>query len=236
MILHYGMPYFEAAVKAMAPQVDKIVILYVNHPSQGHVTDMPNPDSRDDLKNIADKYKCAWVDGNWMTEGEHCEAIRAYTQGYDWLIRFDSDEIFPEGAVDYYIKEAEKSDFKQYRMPFFHFWRSFEWVCRDGQFPFRLERLNGGVGEDWLHLDGDKYRIYHMGYAMPDEYIEYKMQVQGHRNEWRPDWYKNIWKKNDRTNCHPVSYVVPLWTAEKFDKTKMPQVLKDHPYFDKELI
>jgi hypothetical protein len=235
-ILHYGKPYLKAALEAIVPQVDKVVILYTDTPSQGYTTDMTCPDTRDDLKNIADKFKVAWVDGHWENEGLHCDAIKAYSQDYQWLVRFDADEIYPEGMVNHYIKIAEKSKFKMYRMPFKHFWRSFDRVCYDGQYPFRLERLDGGEGYDWLPCENDEQKICHMGYAMPTKYIEYKMQVQAHRAEWRPDWFENIWLKNGQDNVHPVAYVVPLWQPEDYDKTKLPKVLRDHEYFNMDII
>ena len=239
MILHYGLPYLGASLKAIKPQVDHIVILYSATPSQGFSTNLECPDTREELKEVADKYGCEWVDGNWSNEGEHNDAIWPHTQGYDWIVRFDSDEIFPPGSVDYFIETAKKTNAKIFKAPFIHFWRSFSKVCRDGQMPDRLIRVNGGEGYSYLD-DGtligkpNKYRVYHMGYVQPNKYIEYKMQVQAHHNEWRPDWYQEKWLKNDQIDVHPV--VFNFWNTEEFNKNLMPQVLREHQYFDLEIV
>ena len=237
--LHQGRPFFKYAVEAIYPQVDKIFIFYTDTPSQGYKTPLECPDKRqelyDDIKPFMDKV--TWIDGHWDTEGEHVDAVRAHTKGCEWLVRFDADEIYQPGSVDYFVKQAEKTTFKDFRVPMFHFWRSFNWVCRDAQFPFRLERLRGATGWGWLSDEDDKYKIIHMGYAQPTNYIKYKMQVSAHKPEWRPNWYGDCWLSNAKDNIHPVSYIPnPLWNAEPFDKTKLPEVLKNHEYYDKEII
>lgn len=235
-ILHYGRPYFKYAVEALYPQVDKIVILYTSKPSQGFQADIPCPDTREELYTDIQEFmdKIEWVDGEWENEGLHNDAVAKYREGYNWQIRFDADEIYPEGSVDYFIKEAEKTPLKEFRLPFYHFWRSFKWACSDAQWPFRLYRIGSGDGWGWV---GDKYRIFHMGYAQPTRYIQYKMQVQAHRLEWRPDWFEKRWLANVKDDIHPVSYLpTPLWNAGLFDVSKLPDVLKKHPYANSEVI
>jgi len=194
------------------------------------------PDTREELKAIADKYKCDWVEGSWETEGEHCDAINQYTEGYDWLVRFDADEIYPEGSIKHYINQAEKTNCKNFTLPFVHFWRSFSRVCRDGSYPQRLTNLKGGEGLKILDDGKRKYTILHFGYAQPTKYIIYKMQVHGHKREWRPDWFKKRWLNNAQEDVHPVCYIPPMWNCEPFDKTKLPEVLKKHKFFRKDLI
>lgn len=233
-ILHYGRPYLRAAVESLYDQVDKIVILYTSSPSQGFTTDLACPDTREELMaEVAGLDKVEWVEGNWQYEGDHVEAFRAYTEGFDWAIRFDADEVFPEGSVDWYIEQASKTNFKEFRIHFLHFWRSFSRVCRDSQPPLRVYRLNGGEGCGYLE---DKYRVFHMGYAQPTNYIQYKMQVQGHRSEWRPIWFKQRWLTNAQNDVHPVCYLpTPFWNTEEFTG-ELPKVLKEHKYFDVEVI
>ena len=234
-ILHYGKPYLKAAVAAIYPQVDKIMIFYTATPSQGFSTDMICPDTREELKKEIEEFsdKVEWVEGSWQYEGDHCDEVQKYRTGYNWLIRFDADEIYPEGSVDYYISEAEKTPCKEFRVPFSHFWRSFKWACKDAQWPIRLFRVGSGEGLGWV---GDKYRVFHMGYAQPTKYIDYKMQVQAHRPEWRPHWYQDRWLANAKQDIHPVSYLpVPLWNAEEF-MGELPEVLKAHKYANLEVI
>lgn len=218
-ILHYGRPYLRRALEAIAPQVDKIVIIYTSTPSQGHATELTCPDTRDQLKEIADSFgdKVLWIEGSYRHEGEHCEAVMPYTAGFDYLVRFDSDEIYPEGAVAHYIAQAEHTTAKIFRLPFIHFWKTPDTrVNADGQHPDRLIKLNtseeGGV---YLDSDNEKYSILHFGYAQPTEYIIYKMSIHGHKSEWREEWLQDKWLGNDTTDLHPVSR--DFWNAVPFN-------------------
>lgn len=237
LILHYGKPYLAYAIEAIYPQVDKIAIAYTDRPSQSFGTTLQCPDTRQELLDLIEPWrdKIEWIDGNWTHEYEHCDAARAAISNCDWQVRLDADEIFPEGAVDHYIAQAEKQEFQNWRMPFYHFWRSFGKVCRDSSFPQRLERKEGN-GSGWLDDEQENYRVAHMGYAMPTEYIIYKMAVQGHHNEWRPDWYEGKWLPNAQQDVHPVIYIPPFWNTEDFDKLKLPKVLHKHPYFKLDII
>jgi len=116
---------------------------------------------------------------------------------------------------------------------FLHFWRSFNWACGDGHTPVRLTRLNGGDGLGYL--DAALGRVLHFGYAQPTPYIQYKMLVQGHHDEWRREWFATKWLKNAKADLHPVC-VDGFWTAQPFDKSTLPASLRDHPYFGLDVI
>jgi hypothetical protein len=171
-----------------------------------------------------------WVDGQWSNESDHINAVQPYTEGYDWLVRLDADEIFPPGMVAEMIAQAEESNHRAYRVPFCHFWRSFSRVCRDGSHPFRLFRVDGGEGERTLDSKGEKLEVLHFGYAQPSKWIQYKLTVSGHRPEFRPDWYEKRWLANAQADVHPVMYPTH-WMPTDYDKDKLPDVLKRHPYF-----
>lgn len=68
--------------------------------------------------------------------------------------------------------------------------------------------------------------------------MRYKYNVFGHASEIKKDWLNNIhygWNPaNNFGDLHPVS--INLWDAVPFDKNKMPEFLKQHPNFNKELI
>jgi hypothetical protein len=66
--------------------------------------------------------------------------------------------------------------------------------------------------------------------------MRYKYEIHGHKNELRPDWFEKTylgWKKG-QGDLHMTS--IGLWEATEFDKNLLPQVLKNHPNFDKEVI
>jgi hypothetical protein len=236
MILHTGRPYIAAAVEAILPQVDKLIIFYAKNPSQGFNTDIPCPDTRQQLWSqvhagagaFGDKVE--WIDGEWPNEGEHVNAVSAHTEGYDWLWRLDADEVAPEGMVQEMIRQAEPTGAKIFRVPFVHFWRCFHKVCRDGSQPIRLINLRRGIGERTLDSLNQAWEVWHFGYAQPTKYIRYKMHVSGHRPEWRDDWFMDRWIKNAQKDVHPVMFPTH-WHTEDFDKYKLPDLLKRHPYF-----
>ena len=230
-ILHYGRPYLAAAIESVYPQVDHIVILYTAHPSQGFTPSLPCPDTEDELRVEAAPFmdKITWVYGNWANETEHIHAVRNYVGSYDWVWRFDADEITPPGMVAEMIRQAKTSDHAEYRVPFVHFWRSFNKVCRDGQMPIRLYRVLGGKGLRYLD-SRDTWYVLHFGYAMPTRYIEYKLQCSGHRPEFRKDWFETKWLANCHEDVHPVMHP-GHWNAVDYDKSNMPKFLKEHKYF-----
>jgi hypothetical protein len=250
-ILHSGRPYLRYAIESIIDQVDKVVILYTPTPSQGFQADVRCPDGRDNLRDLAfrsakkNKSKLEWVDGAWPNESEHVNAIWPYSKGYDWVWRFDADEVSPPGMVAEMIRQAQDTTDMLFRVPFVHFWRSFSRVCRDGSHPFRLFRmkvvaptLGGQVylrAEGTLDSKGGQWEVLHFGYAQPTRYITYKMQVSGHRPEWRTDWFKDRWLANAQADVHPVIYPTH-WMPEDYDKSKLPDVLKKHPYWGMEVI
>ncbi|MCP3684106.1 MAG: glycosyltransferase family 2 protein, partial [bacterium] len=218
IILFYGKPYLQAAVAAIYPQVDRIVVLYTDKPSQGFITDTPCPDTEEELKACVAPYKdkILWIKGEWHNQGEHTNAVFDYAAGYDYLVRFDADEIYPEGMVDAMIEQAEASDAHHFQLPFQHFWRSFDRVCRDSQRPYRLVKMKGGEGDQILDSLDWKWAVYHMGYAQPDEYVRFKLKILDHAPEYRPDWLDMIWDNSERTeDLHPVS--LKMWNSEHFD-------------------
>lgn len=236
IILHYGRPYMGAAIEAIYDQVDKIVILYTDQPSQGYLANVPCPDTEMQLMQCCGGYwdKITWVNGRWGNEGTHVQTFWDFTPGFDWAVRLDSDEIYPPGMVDEMIRQAEETGHKDYRIPFVHHWRSFSQGCRDAQMPIRLTRINGGEGEKYLDSQNGKWEVNHMGYALPTPYIEYKLQVSGHHDEFRPDWLETRWKANALVDVHPV--IFNWWNAEPYDISRLPEALKRHENHGKDLI
>lgn len=242
VILHHGRPYLAAALESIYDQVDKIVILYTDFPSQGYAANIPCPDTRAELMAEAKPFmdKIIWVDGRWAHEGEHTNAVWKYAKGYDWIWRFDADEVSPPGMVAEMIRQAEETKHKNYCVPFLHYWRCFHKVCRDSQMPVRLMRVWGGdpvnfPGERYLDSKDGKWNVLHFGYAQPTKYIVYKMQVSGHRPEFRPTWFQDRWMANAQKDVHIVCFP-DFWNPVDFDKTTMPEVLKRHKYFNAEVI
>ncbi len=239
MILHYGAPYLGAAIESIYDQVDRIVILYTDRPSQGHITDIPCPDTEAELMKICNPFwdKITWVNSRWNNEWEHVGAIELFKEGYDWLVRLDSDEVFPAGMVDEMIRQADEKGptINRFCFPFQHHWRSFGKVCRDGQMPVRLFRVSSNEGEIYLDSGNGKWVVNHMGYCTPTRYIEYKLAISAHHPEFRPEWLEERWKANAQADVHPVN-LHGFWNPVDYDLASLPEPLKKHEHYGKDLI
>ncbi len=244
VILHSGRPYLRAAVESIIDQVDRVIFLYSPTPSQGFQANIPCPDTQEELAEEirqgagAHRDKVEFYRGEWANETEHINEIWQHTEGFDWVWRFDADEVSPPGMIAEMIRQAKQTNADVLRVPFVHFWRSFSRACRDGSHPIRLFRRIGCVpwsSERTLDSKGGKWEVLHFGYAQPTRYIEYKMLVSGHRPEWRADWLKDRWLANAQADVHPVIFPTH-WMPTDYDKTTLPDALKRHPYFGMDVI
>jgi hypothetical protein len=78
--------------------------------------------------------------------------------------------------------------------------------------------------------------IYHFGYAQSKKIMDYKFDIHGHKNEIKKGWLENTyygWEPG-KINLHPTCDV---WQeARPFDKNILPEILKLHPNFNKDII
>jgi len=231
--LHYGSPYLDAVIRSIDPHVEKILILYTERPSYGQSQGLKNPDSRQELYNIAHAAsdKIQWVEIPPMgQENQHRQMAFQYAQGFDLIMAVDSDEIFDD--VEEMKEAAMKTNCNTVNIGgdrWWHFWRSFNECNRDGFYPTRFHVIGGKHEAEIIHVG----KIYHMGYAMPEELTRYKISVHGHKDILNT-WMSNKWinyKRGVTKLLHPDSQTVWIET-EPFDKTTLPQILKDHPYYN----
>ena len=240
--LMYGAEYLEACIKSMLPFVDKLIIVYVDQPSQGHATNIPCPESRELLHSIAVKAiegnesKFEWHDaGTFPNESAHRNYILQFSEGYDLIFTLDADEVCEPLDMPKAIQEAYNSDKRHIGIAgFINFWRSFSWACHDSFIPYRFINLRNVSGTSQTDL-----RVYHFSTAQDIRTIEFKWNVSGHKDELRKDWfdiYKH-WRPDRNTfpkGLHPVAH--DLWQSTPFDKTTLPDVLKEHVNYGRELI
>lgn len=234
--LHYGAEYLVAAIRSVAPYVDKIMILYSRTPSYGFGTNEKCPETEDELYFLAvgASEKVEWVSlTNVGSEGHHRNIILNYSQGYDGILAFDADEVFDYG-LEQTIQDAFANGNRYIGFDgYINFWKSFNHVCYDGFLPIRFINLaaQGGTGSV-------KARVYHFSTAQKMETMKYKLQIHGHKDEIRPGWLDEIYAawtaEQNQQDLHLVA--LGLWNAVPFDKTTMPQILKDHPNYNKETI
>lgn len=235
--LHYGKDYLPWAVRSVYDQVDRFVVLYCPHPSHGHRTDLPCPDGRDELVAAAHRHdpdgKVEWHDGDWWQEGSHRTSVRDHWRGEDLILPVDADEVWDARTLETMLTFGFDHDAHDYLLQsFLHLWRSFGWGCIDQMAPVRVIKP-AGSGVAYLPKVG---RAWHFGYAQRPEVVGYKWAIHGHKNELRPGWFGDVFMKwpERRTDLHPTCENV--WNAESYDKEEMPGFMREHPFYDLEVI
>lgn len=240
-ILHYGRDYLPYALRSVYDAVDRLHILYTPHPSHGHRTDARPPDNRAELMQAAFVHdpdrKIAWydIDTYWNEGPQRDMAVHVCQQaGADMILVVDCDEVWQPVTLQTALDHVwAKNTARNWLINFTHFWRSFDWVCRDNNWPVRIIDLRHSDGTGYVPAEVGA--IYHFGYAVREEMMLYKWQIHGHKGELRPDW----WEKWDTwppvPDCHPTNGE-NWWVAEEFDKALLPELMKSHPFYNLEKI
>jgi len=240
LTIHYGVEYLEACLKSVYNHVDKMVVAYTRSPSHGFRTEQICPDTKEQIYKI-----CLDVLGNKLIwdeadmygyEALHRDVRYKYSGEYDLILTIDADEVYEEKDLPNALEFALKGRERYYGLDgYINFFRSFSWVCKDGFRPFRIENLHA---PNQLQNINCPLRVYHFSVAQREEIMRYKYKIFGHSSEIKPNWLDEIFYKwspeNNFGDLHPVS--INLWNAVPFDKTTLPDILKQHPNYDKELI
>lgn len=234
--LHYGAEYLDVSIRSVDPFVEVIYILYTDKPSYGFGTRMKCPDSEEQLKEIAFKAsnKIKWIRVDSGSEGHHRGIISKYWDGYDVVLAFDADEVFDQKDLPNAIRMAAQSENRYLGVNgYVNFWRSFDWACYDGFTPVRFYNLKRDSGTGTVYC-----KIYHFSTAQGMDTMRYKLDIHGHKSEIRQGWLEDKYEawtpENNIQDLHLVS--IGLWNAVPFDKTQLPEMLKEHPNYNKGLI
>lgn len=240
MTIHYAGDYLKESLLSVVDHVDKMVIAYSKQPSQGHGTDLACPDSEEYIFNTCKEVlgdKMIWDRAErYGAENEHRNIRYKYTHSYDLVLTVDSDEVYKSDELDASYDFAYWGIEKFYGIEgFINFWRSFNYVCLDGFRPIRLENLHRKNNTQNLNL---KQTIYHFSTCQPEPIMRYKYLVFGHANEIKKNWLDETFygwtPDNNISDLHCVSY--NLWNAVPFDKESLPESLKIHKNFNKDLV
>lgn len=236
--VHYGCDYLHWVIKSTEQIADTFVVMYTPTPTFGRDTDLPNPDSRDELYAIAEQAagsRLRWYDGT-----PDARIVLEMYPTAEFILELDADEVLHPSLADNIIREYEAGSltYFQYRMPMIHHWRSFDYICTNEGWPGRLYLPNNNPSQA---LGGfpNGYEagvISHFGYARRRADMLYKVALSVHLPEWREGWWEN---KYDRfpevlTDLHPC--VNDIWDAAPYDKRNNLSFMADHPYFDLEVI
>jgi hypothetical protein len=233
--LHYGKDYLYDVIKSSEGLADKHLVLYTPIATFSQHTDLPCPDNREELLAIAQEAGGARLDWREGLPVAVPTAFQVYPDA-DMYIELDGDEVLsPELKADILARQSELTA-QIYRLPFLHFWRSFDRACFDGSWPTRIfiPDNEGGAPVYWPGGREAGY-VYHFGYARSNQDMLYKLGLSEHKPEFRPGWWENKYLANAQEDLHPVC-VDGFWNTEEFDKTQLPAHLKNHPYYGLEII
>lgn len=236
--LFYGGEYLDAAIKSAEPFCEKIIVLYTSQPSYGYGTNIACPESEPELMNIAysASKKVEWHNITASGEGHHRGLIFRFADqgGYDGILTFDADEVFgdlTEWIPKFIESKARNIGFTGY----VNFFKSFNDACYDSFAPIRYINLHNKDGQENFPVP-----VYHFGCAQRMPIMEYKLLIHGHRDEIRNNWLTNIYQRWEpgmeiENGLHLVAN--GLWPqATFFDKNQLPEILKLHHNFNKDII
>ena len=239
MTIHYGIEYLKESLTSIKEHCEKIVIAYTETPSHGFGTTEVCPDSKLDIKLICEQVlgdKLIWDEVTYGAENYHRNHIHQYSKEFDLVLTIDADEVFEPSTITKALEYAYNNPERYYGIDgYINFWRSFNYACYDGFRPIRIENLKSNNNHQNLNCP---LTIYHFSTAQSEPVMRYKYKIFGHASEIKTDWLDNIhyaWTpKNNFGDLHPVS--IALWNAVPYAKHNMPEFLKQHVNFNKELI
>jgi hypothetical protein len=244
--LHYGKEWLKWSMKSIRPFVDDIYVFYTATPSFGHSTYLTNPDTMDELHDIAKEFGVNWYNykAKFGWEGDHRDHAVNYLMdevGSDVVMAVDADEIWHPDYLEYSLDWVKHESYRHYRAWFIHFWRSVRWICLDPAMPVRFHRKSYVYPTDtYIPRPDPYYCVYHMGYAQSPSIINYKQDIHGHKGEWRDGWFDQKfmpWKPGSGIfDVHPTN--VDFWKPELFKDGDgvFHKLISDHPYYSKEII
>ncbi|KKM19987.1 hypothetical protein LCGC14_1650070 [marine sediment metagenome] len=233
--LHHGQDYLEYAIRSVVDIVDEVLVVYSPKPSHGQEGSRPCPESRERLYGIAKLAaggKLRWKEGDFASEGAHRDFGVSQTKG-DIVLVLDADEVWDKTALKEALEEVQHGEANHYLVNPVHLWRSFKWICKDAMWPVRFIKKAGNALVEHRYL---KQQYYHFGYARKPQDVHYKMSIHGHKNELRLGWFTKkflVWSPGVG-DVHPTCRDV--WTPEAFDKSELPELMKEHPYYDMDII
>lgn len=243
MILHYGAEFLRESLLSIRDHVDKFVIAYTRLPSQGFASVEQCPEIEEELYNIAESVlgdKLIWNSREtYEYEAAHRNVRYVYSKEYDLILTIDADEVFEEKDLPSALQFAYENEERYYGIiGYYNFWRSFNWVCTDGFRPIRIEKVNSHLQTQNLNCN---LRVYHFSMCQAEETMRYKYKIFGHSDEIKPNYLEEkyfAWtpeKIDIVQHLHPTSN--DIWgKPEPFDKETLPEYLKQHPNFNKDLV
>lgn len=242
VVIHYGRDYLPYALRSIIDHVDQVHILYTPHPSHGHSTTAPCPETKDDIFQVADigspKVRLYELSGIRQEGPQRDYAVELCRKaGAEMVLVVDCDEVWPSEVLGRALEYAwTENKARSWLVNMLHFWRSFNFVCRDEGWPVRIIDLRHPLGTVGYISKEEIGQVMHFGYAVPNAIAAYKWLIHGHKYELRRDWFETKWNAwPPPPDCHPTNDQ-GFWNPEPFDKERLPLLMREHPFWGKERI
>jgi hypothetical protein len=239
-VIHYGKDYLPYALRSIVDHVEQAHVIYTPHPSHGHSTSAQCPETEEDIFKAADigsaKVRRYELSGIRYEGPQRDYAVDLCKQaGADMILVVDCDEVWPSEVLSKALEYAwQENKARNWLINFTHLWRSFNYCCKDQGWPVRIIDLRHSDGLAYIPKEFGE--IYHFGYAVTSKIMEYKWAIHGHKYELRRDWFGTKWNAwPPPPDCHPTNDQ-GFWNPEPFDKEKLPPLMREHPFWDRERI
>jgi hypothetical protein len=161
-------------------------------------------------------HNCEVHEGYWETEEEQRnEAMSYVNEDYAWVV--DTDEVYQPDQVDAAMSFVSKN----HRGDVFYIAQNIYW--KTPRYKVEVDHWYAGVAivrktvrfTDKRNFDSALCNVVripeataicdHMSFVGDDEIMSEKLKYNGHRSEFRKDWFEEVWKKwtPGMTDIHP---------------------------------
>ncbi len=239
--------YIHYSLEAIYPFVDKIVIAASDTSWRGN--DFQIDRSLEIIRTFPDvDRKIVLKLGNWKSATQHRNFLlstsRALGMDYFWVI--DSDEIYEKETVDKLKRAiAEYPEVINFYCAWWTYWRSFYYRIEPpetstfviGKIVPSFKIVNVRQPSSGKTMRVDTF-LHHYSYAKRPERVKQKLRnIIGPGGPPRAEWFQKFdnWPKNkDIGDLHP--FWPGPWKKAIRITWDVPTVLKDHPWYKKEII
>lgn len=227
--------YLEISLESVSKKLDKILFLVSDVPWNGKISS--NSATIRKIESLCkSNSNFELVQGHWTSEVDQRNfgLKKLFLEDIDYCFIIDSDEIYHDFQFENIKKFVlANPTIAAFHLEWNTYWKKKYYVIapRESYTPvivvkidsFKFISVRQGVTS--IQRSGDyvfetkqvKYNgllipqnvsiCYHLSYARSDENIKRKLETSSHANEFKKDWFENVWlkwKPEDR-NLHPVT-------------------------------
>lgn len=259
-----GALYLPYSLRSIYDFVDRIIIFLSTAPWNGPIVPLDNteevirnfPDPQGKIRLIvrncryheptADGYKNEFVE---MNEILSC-VVQETPQNTHYLY-IDADEVYQPDQIQKLRDFLEANpQIDVVHAPWRTYWKSFRyWI--DPMEPHRplvafkimphtafsgIRQVNNTHGHTF---EGNELFFHHFSYSLTTEMVQAKIKAWSHCNEIRQGWFENVWlawdKNREMEELHPA-WASAFRKAVRVDDRLLPEVMKTHPFYGKDIV